>query len=133
VIYPSCGCVGGLPFIHPGKTDDKKNDKNDKNDKTDKPDRENQQTSTSAKAPATLTVSLPADAKLTVDGSPTKSTSNLRTFTTPELNPGRTYSYTLKAEYVKDGQAVSAEKVVYVQAGKETKVSFEGATSVAAR
>jgi len=113
--YPSCG----VPCMPPGKPEEKP--------KTDKPDKEE------VRAPATLTVSLPADAKLTVDGAATKSTSSQRTFTTPELAPGKTFSYTLKAEYMKDGQMVSTEKVVYVQAGKETKVSFEGVTNVAAR
>ena len=57
-----------------------------------------------APAPATLIVSLPADAKLTIDDSPTASTSAERTFVSPTLKPGQDYNYTLKAEMVRDAQ-----------------------------
>jgi len=86
---------------------------------------------TDISAPATLTVTLPADAKLTVDGTPTKSTSAVRSFVTPDLNPGKTYSYVLKAEYPKDDKMVTEEMVVKVQAGKETKISFTGTGTTA--
>jgi len=84
-----------------------------------------------ASAPATLTVTLPADARLTVDGTPTSTTSAVRTFVTPNLTPGKTFTYTMKAEYMKNGEPVSEEKVVKVQAGKETRVSFEGTSTTA--
>src|SRR5437867_7153014 len=49
-----------------------------------------------APAPANLVVTLPSDARLFVDGHETKSVSGQRLLTTPDLQPGRTYSYTLR-------------------------------------
>ena len=48
-------------------------------------------------APATIIVSLPADATLTIDDAATVSTSSLRVFTSPILPNGRDFHYTLKA------------------------------------
>ena len=52
-------------------------------------------------APATVVVTLPASAKLTVDGSATSSTSAVRTFVSPTLLPNRDYTYTLTADRVR--------------------------------
>jgi len=82
---------------------------------------------------ATIVVHLPADAKLTFDGEATKSTSDVRTFVTPDLKPGTNYSYTVKAEVMKDGKPiVIAEKKISVQAGVTTEVNI-GTSTVAAR
>jgi uncharacterized protein (TIGR03000 family) len=80
---------------------------------------------TMAPAPATLHVSLPAEAKLTVDGVVTKSTSSVRRFVSPTLQPGQDYVYNLKAEVVRDGQTVAVNRAVTVRAGQETNVSLE--------
>src|SRR5438067_10787450 len=58
-------------------------------------------------APATIVVFLPADARLTIDDTPTRSTSNLRAFVTPPLEPGKVYHYTLRAESIRDGRPIS--------------------------
>jgi uncharacterized protein (TIGR03000 family) len=85
-------------------------------------------------AAATIIVSLPADAMLTVDDQMTRSTSERRTFTSPPLQSGEVYYYTLKAEITRDGKPITAAKRVTVQAGKETEVRFDFDTaSVAAR
>jgi uncharacterized protein (TIGR03000 family) len=76
-------------------------------------------------APATIVVDLPEDARLLVDDAATTSTSARRVFISPELNPGREYNYTLKAEFVRNGKTVTLTKVVPVSAGNESKVSFE--------
>lgn len=76
-------------------------------------------------APATIVVSLPAEAKLIVDNVVTKSTSATRTFISPELEQGKDFYYTLKAEIVRDGTPVSVSQRVTVRAGEETRVSFE--------
>jgi len=76
-------------------------------------------------APATIVVSLPADAKLTVDGNATVSTSGTRVFVSPELAPGKVFSYELTAQVVRNGKTVSASKRVTVQAGQETKVQID--------
>jgi uncharacterized protein (TIGR03000 family) len=77
-----------------------------------------------APAPATIIVSLPADARLLVDGSATTSTTAQRVFVSPTLNPGRDYHYTLKAEWVRDGKSVAVSKEVAVRAGEETRVQI---------
>src|SRR5260370_3316451 len=50
-------------------------------------------------APAVIQVTLPADARLTVDGHPTTSTSENRTFVTPALPDGE-FQYTLRPDTV---------------------------------
>jgi uncharacterized protein (TIGR03000 family) len=80
---------------------------------------------TQLSAPATIVVSLPADAKLTVDGVATQSTSATRVFATPALDRGNEYFYTLTAEIARDGKTVTTTKKVTVRAGEETRISLE--------
>ena len=75
-------------------------------------------------APATIVVSLPADATLKVDGKPTKSTSDLRTFATPVLPVGQAYHYTLTAAVVRDGQPLTAVQQVTVRGGVTSRVEL---------
>ncbi len=85
-------------------------------------------------APATLVVSLPADAKLTIDDNATTSTGARRMFVTPSLKLGGEYHYTLKAETLRNGKANVIEQVVTVRPGQLTQVTLEQpSTSVAAR
>jgi uncharacterized protein (TIGR03000 family) len=100
-------------------------------EKVKKPPEEKEETL--APAPATILVSLPAEAKLTVDGVATTSTSASRSFVTPVLENGKTYFYTLKAEIVREGKAVTVAKQVEVRAGEASQVSFEIAESVASK
>jgi len=86
---------------------------------------------TTSPAGATIIVSLPADAVLTVDGAATSSTSATRVFASPALEQGKDFLYTLKAELVRDGKTFSASKKVSVRAGEETKVSLELPEAVA--
>ena len=75
-------------------------------------------------APATIVVSLPADAKLMVDGVATTATSASRTFATPVLSAGQTYHYTFIAEVVRDGQKLTATQPVTVRAGQTSQVEI---------
>jgi uncharacterized protein (TIGR03000 family) len=84
-------------------------------------------------APATIVVSLPADAKLIVDDTVTQSTSATRVFTSPALEAGKEYHYTLTAELVVDGKAVTVAKQVAVHAGDETSVSLQFPETVLAQ
>jgi uncharacterized protein (TIGR03000 family) len=86
-----------------------------------------------APAPATIVVDLPAEARLSIDGAPTTSTSEHRVFVSPELNPGRDYHYTLKAEILRDGKPVAVAQEVAVRAGEETYVTLALPTGVAQR
>ena len=83
--------------------------------------------------PATIIVSLPADARLTVDGVATTSTSDRRTLVTPNLEVGTTYFYTMRAEIVVDGRTVSETQVVNVFGGQTTDVRFSFPQTVATR
>ncbi|HEX4589004.1 MAG TPA: TIGR03000 domain-containing protein [Gemmataceae bacterium] len=75
-------------------------------------------------APATIVVSLPADATLKVDGAPTKATSDLRAFATPVLPIGQVYHYTLTAAIVRDGQPMTATQQVTVRGGETSRVEI---------
>jgi uncharacterized protein (TIGR03000 family) len=76
-------------------------------------------------APANINVSLPADATLTIDGSPTKSTSANRWFVTPPLPEGKSFTYTLKADFVREGKTITVQQKVSVRAGGVSVVSLD--------
>ncbi len=80
---------------------------------------------TEGKDVAKVTVKLPADARLYVDDVLCPLTSETRTFDTPALEPGRSYFYTLKAEFIRDGDTRTATKRVTVEAGKQVTVEFQ--------
>jgi uncharacterized protein (TIGR03000 family) len=79
-------------------------------------------------APATIVVSLPANATLTVDGTPTTSTSAQRTLVTPALEDG-TYVYTLRAQF--EGQTQTQD--VQVRAGQISQAQFSFPQAVVSR
>jgi uncharacterized protein (TIGR03000 family) len=82
--------------------------------------------------PARLLVSLPAEASLTIDGFQTKSTSAQRLFTTPALEVGKSFTYTLKAQVERDGKPETVTRVVTVRGGEQTRVDLDFNASVAA-
>ena len=85
-------------------------------------------------APATILVSLPAGARLTIDGTATTSTAAQRTLVTPGLEVGMTYVYTMRAEFVRDGATVTQTQQVNVRGGETSVVQFNFSTqSVASR
>jgi uncharacterized protein (TIGR03000 family) len=96
------------------------------------PVKETQKPSEPKPAPATIKVSLPADAKLFVDDVVCPLTSELRSFNTPALQPGQRYGYTLRAEIVRDGKTISKVRQVEMQAGSQVNVKFEDMESVQA-
>jgi uncharacterized protein (TIGR03000 family) len=77
--------------------------------------------------PVTLVVRLPADAVLEIDGVGTKQQGEVRRFTSPPLQPGRQYTYTLKASWNEKGEAIVRERAVPVRAGTEVVVDFRQA------
>lgn len=76
-------------------------------------------------AEATLVVTLPADAKLTIDGEKTTSTSAERVFVSPALESGKEYEYTLKAQIVRDGEVKTATARVTVRSGEVSRVELK--------
>src|SRR5262245_18530414 len=71
------------------------------------------------KAPARLTILLPADAKLIIDEVLTKSTGPKRLFTTPPLTKGTTCEYTLEWTYTEGGVNITRMAVVAFQGGMQ--------------
>jgi uncharacterized protein (TIGR03000 family) len=80
---------------------------------------------TSLPAPATIVVSLPADAKLTIDDAATTSTSTTRVFVSPTLPAGKEYHYVLKAEIVREGRTITCTETVPVSAGEQARVTMQ--------
>jgi uncharacterized protein (TIGR03000 family) len=109
------GCAGGV-IVAPqaGKP----------GEKLDLPKEKKPEKKDEVSAPATLVLSLPADAKVTLDGVVTTSTSATRTFVTPELLPAKEFVYVLSAEIVRDGQTLTVKQEVTVRAGEETRVTL---------
>lgn len=73
---------------------------------------------------AKLIIEVPADAKLFIDDLPMKTASARRVFSTPNLQPGQTYYYIVRAEVVRDGKTVSETKRVTMKAGDVIRSSF---------
>ena len=75
-------------------------------------------------ASARLTIDVPEDAKLFVDGTLTKGDGSTRNFHTPELPKDQTFFYDLKAEIMVDGAVVTETKRVLVRSGEVLTESF---------
>ena len=73
---------------------------------------------------ANIKFTLPANAKLFVDGRPTSGEGTERAFFTPPLTAGQKFFYDVKAELVVDGKVVTEEKRVIVAAGDDLRESF---------
>ena len=73
---------------------------------------------------ATLTVSLPADATLQVQGVKTRSKGDVRTFSSPPLPVGRRFTYLLRATWTERGRPVTQSQKVVVTAGAQVRVRF---------
>ena len=80
---------------------------------------------TPAAGTAQITVRVPPDATLWVDSMQSTQTGPVRTFVTPAtLQPGQSYSYTLKAQWTENGQPVVRERRVDFQAGNQVIVDL---------
>jgi uncharacterized protein (TIGR03000 family) len=75
-------------------------------------------------ATATLTITLPADARLYFDGELTQKTGSERTFTTPPLARGKAFHYDVLARWTAGGKPVERTRTVVVRAGALVRVSF---------
>ena len=71
-----------------------------------------------------LTVWVPYEAKVTINGLLTKSTGSKRHFVSYGLRPGYTYKYEVKAEIVREGKIVTEEQTVSLTAGERGGVAF---------
>jgi uncharacterized protein (TIGR03000 family) len=73
---------------------------------------------------ASVIIKAPTDVRVSVDGQATPRNAAEETFTTPDLEPGRSYEYLFKAEAVRDGKPVSRTKRVTVRAGQRSEADF---------
>lgn len=90
---------------------------------------------TSRAGRATLLVSVPAEARIFVNGVQTKSTGTSRSYVSRGLRPGLNYAYVVRAEIERDGKLVEETKTANLRAGQDVALSFslsgdEPATSV---
>jgi uncharacterized protein (TIGR03000 family) len=75
---------------------------------------------------ATITVRLPAGAALFVDDRKHPSADPVRQLSTPPVPAGREFSYTMRAEVVRDGRPESLTQKVAFRAGEKVTVDFTG-------
>jgi uncharacterized protein (TIGR03000 family) len=85
-----------------------------------------------ASRPATVVLSVPADARVTFNGQPTTSRSTSRVFVTPPLAPDRAYYYEVEARVERDGQSRTVTRRMPVRAGQEVRraITFPPAAQV---
>jgi len=129
-----CGCDGQVapaqtPTMAPGPTPAKKPDAPasnplELNPITPAPSPTLKTTATPAEQSGVLTVWVPFDAKVTINGQATRSVGSRRQFVSYDLKPGLSYRYVVKAQVVRDGQVVEDTKSVTMTAGDITAVAF---------
>ncbi len=78
---------------------------------------------------ALLAVSVPADAKVFVNGRATTSVGAQRQYVSRGLETGMRYAYEVRAEMTRDGKTVSETRTVELTAGTSANVSFENAAT----
>jgi uncharacterized protein (TIGR03000 family) len=74
---------------------------------------------------ALLTVTVPGQARVLVNGVATRSTGDLRRYVSRNLIPGFDYTYEVKAEVVVDGEPMTQTKTVQLRAGEKAKLAFD--------
>ena len=78
----------------------------------------------STRIPATVIVKADPSVVVKVNGQTTTRKTAEESFRSPALVPGRSYTYTVVAEYTRDGKAMTETKEITVSAGRQTVVDF---------
>jgi uncharacterized protein (TIGR03000 family) len=73
---------------------------------------------------AQIVILVPAEAEVYFDGTPTTETGTRRVFTTPALQAGRDFHYSVRAVWTADGKPVQQTRKVAVKAGASVVVDF---------
>jgi uncharacterized protein (TIGR03000 family) len=76
-----------------------------------------------------LTVDVPMNAKVFVNGNPTKATGTSRQFVSKDLNPSEAYRFEVQAVYEVDGKEVSQTKTVIAKSGSAESLVFDPSSS----
>lgn len=82
-------------------------------------------TTSAGRESAFLTVSVPEDARVLVNGMATRSTGDVRRYVSRDLSPGFDYTYEVQAEMMVEGQPVSRTKTIQMRAGQEADLAFD--------
>jgi uncharacterized protein (TIGR03000 family) len=90
-------------------------------EKLDTPKKEEQ---AKVPAPATIVVTLPANARLVIDGYTSNQTSDRRVLLTPPIPAGQEFTYSLVVHVNQDGQDVQQTQRVTVRPGQQVPVRF---------
>jgi uncharacterized protein (TIGR03000 family) len=72
-----------------------------------------------------LTVNVPDDAKIYVNGQSTTSTGAARQYVSRDLKSGFNYTYEVRAEVTRDGRTVEQVKKVDLRAGETASLAFD--------
>lgn len=72
-----------------------------------------------------ITVRVPNDAKIFVNGHEMKGRGYIRRFSSEPLAEGKTYKYEVRAELVQNGEKISKTEVVQLQPGKLTNIDMD--------
>lgn len=86
---------------------------------------------------ATVSVTLPADSVVIVNGKRTQSTGVRRIYTASDMEYGRTYKWTIQAQFSQNGEAANVTREVYLRAGDNQSITLgnpqEDGTRIASR
>jgi uncharacterized protein (TIGR03000 family) len=72
-----------------------------------------------------LAVRVPADSKVFVNDKLTTSTGGQRSYTTKDLDPAQSYTYSVRAEFEHNGQMISQTKTTTVSVGDVASLAFD--------
>jgi uncharacterized protein (TIGR03000 family) len=111
--YGGCYGGGGVYYVPSGGTKEMP--------KSEKLDAPKQKGSDEIATPATIVVTLPADAKLTIDGYVSKQTTAQRRLVTVPIRPGQEFTY----EFVAERNGVRQTQNVTVRGGQTAPVNFD--------
>jgi uncharacterized protein (TIGR03000 family) len=91
------------------------------------------QTADGGKAPAEITILVPADAEVFFDGAATMQKGTERHFMTPALDAGKKFTYEVRARWTAGGKAVEITRTVEVTGGGKARVDFTEPPVIAAK
>jgi len=87
--------------------------------------------STSRKDEAMLTISVPADAKIFVNGKETRTEGGKRTYVSRDLKEGYSYAYDVEARWERNGETLTEKRHVDLRAGVHETVQLDFADAIA--
>ena len=73
---------------------------------------------------AVITVSVPANAELWVQGAKMSETGTSRRLVSPPLEPGVDYEYTIRARWTEGGRVIDRTRKIDIHAGDQSSVDF---------